>query len=44
MLIQEENNSLLLELHELHEQINKQNVETEASINEQLLYINTQLE
>lgn len=44
MLIQEENNSLLLELHELHEQINKQNVETEASINDQLLYINTQLE
>ena len=44
MLIQEENNSLLLELHELHEQINKQNVETETSINEQLLYINTQLE
>ena len=44
MLIQEENNALLSELHELHDQINNQNVETEESINEQLLYINTQLE
>ena len=44
MLIQEENNALLSELHELHDQINNQNIETEESINEQLLYINTQLE